>query len=68
MMQLNPDYVAVQVRISKASDAWLRAQTAVEKAEQQFEKAKAEYFDAYLALCDANDARLFEAVERTDAS
>jgi hypothetical protein len=66
-MPENADYVAINIRLAKASDAWLSAQTAVEKAEQAFAEAKAEYLDAFQALTDANDARLFEAVERTDA-
>ena len=65
--ELRADYVAINVRLAKASDAWLSAQTAVEKAEQAFAEAKAEYLAAFQALTDANDARLLEAVERTDA-
>lgn len=49
-------------RLAKASDAWLRE---AETDDGVTEKTRQEYMDAYTAIVDANDARLFAALERT---
>lgn len=56
------DLVAARARLTKASDAWLAAEESGELPQEIVD----EYYHAYDALVSLNDARLYEALERTD--